>query len=260
MKNVEIENGRLQQLLLQAQKMETVGTLAGGLAHDLSNLLTIIISTTQLALLDIDRSNPAHEKFSVIYEAGRSAADLTQQLLAFSRKEVIEPQVLNLNSILKKMHKMLSRVMRENVDLQTLYLPGLHNVKVNPAQLQQIIINLAANARDAMPDGGTLILETANVFLDEAYCQHHPYSNPGAHVMLCISDNGLGMGREIIEHIFEPFFTTKTKGKGTGLGLATVYSAVKQNGGTININSEVGKGTSFKIYFPSVSETPSTVS
>lgn len=260
MKDVEKENGRLQQLMLQVQKMETVGTLAGGLAHDFNNLLTVIVGTAQLALLDLDRCNPAHAEFSVIYDAAQSAAYLTRQLLAFSRKQVIEPQVLNLNCILKKMYKMLSRVIRENIALQTILQPGLHNVKVDPAQLQQIIINLAANARDAMPDGGTLIIETANVFLDEAYCRCHSHSSPGEHVMLGISDNGSGISREIIEHIFEPFFTSKTKGKGTGLGLATVYSAVKKNKGTINIYSEVGKGTSLKIYFPTVSETLSVVS
>lgn len=260
MKDVEKENVRLQQLMLQVQKMETVGTLAGGLAHDFNNLLTVIVGTAQLALLDLDRSNPAHAEFSVIYDAAQSAADLTRQLLAFSRKQVIEPQVINLNCILKKMLKMLSRVIRENIALQTILQPGLHNIKVDPAQLQQIIINLAANARDAMPDGGTLIIETANIVLDEAYCRRHSHSSPGEHVMLGISDNGSGISREIIEHIFEPFFTSKTKGKGTGLGLATVYSAVKKNRGTINIYSEVGKGTSLKIYFPTVSETPSVVS
>lgn len=257
MKDVEKTNERLQQLMLQVQKMETIGTLAGGVAHDFNNLLTVIIGTTQRALLNLDRSNPARAELSVIYDAARSAADLTRQLLAFSRKQIIEPQVLNLNSILKEKNKMLSRVIQENISFKTILQPGLNHVKVDPAQFQQIIINLAINARDAMPDGGTLILETANVYLDEAYCQRHPHSNPGAHVMLCISDTGPGMSKEIIDHIFEPFFTTKTKGQGTGLGLATVYEAVKQNGGTINIYSEVGKGTSFKIYFTSVSETPS---
>ncbi len=248
------EKQKLQELLLQAQKMESIGTLAGGIAHDFNNLLTAIIGTAELAMLELDRSDPLHEQLAVIYEAAQSAAELTRQLLAFSRKQVIDPQVINLNDVLEKMHKMLNRVIRENITLQTILQPGVCNVKVDPAQMQQIIINLATNARDAMGDGGTLMLETANVVLDEAYCRSHASTNPGEYVMLCISDTGSGIGKEIIDHIFEPFFTTKALGQGTGLGLATVYGAVRQNGGTINIYSEIGKGTSFKIYFPCVSE------
>lgn len=255
-KMYEEEKEKLRGMLLQAQKMESIGTLAGGVAHDFNNLLTAILGTTELAMMDLDSSDPLYTQFSIIDEAARSAAELTRQLLAFSRKQVIDPQILDLNSTIKKMRKMLGRLIRENITFRTVTQPGLHAIKMDPAQIQQVIINLATNARDAMPDGGILTIETANIVLDDDYCRKHSYANTGEHVMLSVTDTGSGIKKEVLSNIFEPFFTTKGLGYGTGLGLATVYGAVKQNGGIIDVYSEVGTGTCFKIFFPQVPIAP----
>jgi len=255
-KNQEKEKAKLQDLLLQAQKMESIGTLAGGVAHDFNNLLTAILGTTELAMMDLDSSDPMYEQFSIINQAARNAAELTQQLLAFSRKQVINPKVVALNRIIEKMHGMLARLICENIFLRTITQPDLPHIKIDPAQIQQIIINLATNARDAMPGGGTLTIETANIVLDDVYCNRHSYPNRGEHVMLCVTDTGSGIEKEVLGNIFDPFFTTKGLGHGTGLGLATVYGAVKQNGGTIDVYSEPGKGTCFKLFFPCVPDAP----
>jgi signal transduction histidine kinase len=253
----EEEKEKLRELLLQAQKMESIGTLAGGVAHDFNNLLTAILGTTELAMMTLDSENPLFPRFSVIQEAAQNAAELTRQLLAFSRKQVITPQVLNLNGTVNSMRKMLGRLIPENITLRTVTQPELHPVKVDPTQIQQLIINLATNARDAMPDGGILTIETTNVFLDDLYCRQHSIPDAGAYVALSITDTGSGIDEETQAHIFEPFFTTKGLGHGTGLGLATVYGAVKQNGGAIDVYSKLGTGTCFKMFFPMHPEAPS---
>jgi len=256
----EEEKEKFQQLLLQAQKMESIGTLAGGVAHDFNNLLTAILGTTELAMMDLDSSDPLYAQLSVIEKAARDAAELTRQLLAFSRKQVIDPQILNLNTTIEKMHKMLGRLVPESITLRIVAQPGLHHIKVDPAQIQQIIINLVTNAREAMPDGGILTIETANIILGNEYCRKHSYASAGEHAMLSITDTGSGISKDVLANIYEPFFTTKGFGKGAGLGLATVYGAVKQNGGVIDVFSEVGTGTCFKIFFPHVPAAPSTAS
>ncbi len=250
----EQEQRKLQDKLQQAMKMEAVGRLAGGVAHDFNNLLTGISGNLQLALLDLKKNDPLTETLEEIRKAADSATMLTSQLLAFSRKQIIEPKMLNLNELIEAMHKMLVRLIGEDVELQTLADKDLGVVKIDQGQFEQILVNLAVNARDAMPDGGKLIIETANVELSEEYCRLRSYSKPGAYVMLAVSDTGAGMSEEVKAHLFEPFFTTKEKGKGTGLGLATIYGAVKQAGGNIEVYSEEGKGTTFKVYLPRVEE------
>ena len=246
------ERKRLEEQFLQAQKMESIGRLAGGVAHDFNNLLTAILGNTELALLEKDVGPRASMRLQAVQQAAASAADLTKQLLAFSRKQIIEPTVIDLNELIWNMGKMLARVIGEDVTLRSTSQPGLHPIRVDAGQIRQIIMNLAVNARDAMPDGGLLTIETADVVLDDEYCRRHGYGMPGPHVMLAVSDTGTGMSAEVKEHLFEPFYTTKAQGKGTGLGLATVYGAVKQNNGYIDVYSEPGQGTCFKIYFPAV--------
>jgi PAS domain S-box-containing protein len=253
-KRGEVEKARLEAQLQQAQKMESVGRLAGGVAHDFNNLLTVITGYSELLLQKIGKESPMHGEVEEIKRAGERASSLTQQLLAFSRKQIIEPKVILLDSMVAETHKMLARLIGENIDLQTITGKSPGTVKVDPGQFQQILMNLAVNARDAMPDGGKIVIETANVDLDEGYCALHPYVKPGRFVMLAVSDTGKGMSEEVKTHIFEPFFTTKEMGSGTGLGLATTYGAVHQAGGSIEVYSEVGIGTTFKIYLPRVEE------
>jgi two-component system cell cycle sensor histidine kinase/response regulator CckA len=252
-KHAEDEKEKLQAQLQQSQKMEAVGRLAGGVAHDFNNLLTVITGYSELLLQKIGNESPMHKEVEEIKRAGERAALLTQQLLAFSRKQIIEPKVLDLNFLTSDLGKMLIRLIGENIDLKIVHGKNLGPVKVDPGQFDQVLINLAVNARDAMPDGGTLLIETANVELDEEYCAQRRYQIlPGQYVRLAVSDTGHGMAEETRQQIFEPFFTTKEKGKGTGLGLSMVYGAVKQSGGSIEVYSEVGKGTTFKIYLPRV--------
>ena len=229
--------------------------MAGGVAHDFNNLLTVITGYSELLLQKVGKSSPLYGEVEEIRRAGDRAASLTQQLLAFSRKQIIEPKVLDLNFLTSDLGKMLIRLIGENIDLKIVHGKNLGLVKVDPAQFDQVLINLAVNARDAMPDGGTLLFETANVELDEGYCAQRPYQiYPGRFVRLSVSDTGHGMTEETSKQIFEPFFTTKAKGTGTGLGLSMIYGAVKQSGGSIEVYSEVGIGTTFKIYLPRVEE------
>ena len=253
-KKAEKERANLEEQLRQSQKMEAIGHLAGGIAHDFNNLLTIIKGYSQLSLLELKEGDPLKENTEEIQKAADRAANLTRQLLAFSRRQVLEMKVLDLNTLLGDLEKMLRRTISEDIELVTLMADNLERVKVDPGQIEQAVMNLAVNARDVMPNGGKLTIETANVELDEAYARQHTSVVPGRYVMLSVSDTGAGMTPEIKEKIFEPFFTTKEKGKGTGLGLSTVYGIVKQSGGNIWVYSEPGQGTAFKIYFPRMDE------
>ena len=248
------ERKQLEQQFRQAQKMEAVGRLSGGIAHDFNNLLTVINGYSEIILDSMKPDDLNRNRVGEIKKSGARAASLTRQLLAFSRQQVMEPQVLDLNSVIANMDKMLRRLIGEDIDLVTVAGKDLGRVKADPGQIEQIILNLAVNARDAMSEGGKLTIETQNAELDESYARDHVAVKPGPHVMLAISDTGAGMNPETQKHIFEPFFTTKGKGKGTGLGLSTVYGIVKQSGGNIWVYTEPGKGTTFKIYLPRIDE------
>ncbi len=248
------ERRRLEQQFLQAQKMEAVGKLAGGVAHDFNNLLTVILGYSDILAAKLRSKSLLFGELDEIRSAGERAASLTRQLLAFSRQQVLERKVLDVNDLISGIEKMLRRLIGEDVALVTVLSPALRHVFGDAGQLGQVIMNLAVNARDAMPRGGRLTIETANVELDEAYAHEHVTVRPGSYVMIAISDDGGGMTAETLAHMFEPFFTTKGLGKGTGLGLATVYGIVKQSGGYIWVYSEVGKGTTFKVYLPPAGE------
>jgi two-component system, cell cycle sensor histidine kinase and response regulator CckA len=251
-KHAEEERNKLQEQLQQAMKMEAVGRLAGGVAHDFNNLLTVITGYVELARMKLTPPDPLLKSLDGIQKASESAAALTKQLLAFSRRQIIEPKVLNLNDLVGGLVKMLTRLIGEDITLQTTLDDQLDSVKVDPGQFEQVLVNLSVNARDAMPNGGQLVIETANCELDEDYCARHPEARPGRFVLFAVSDTGHGMSDEVKRHLFEPFFTTKAKGQGTGLGLATIFGTVKQAGGAIEVYSEVGRGTTFKIYLPRV--------
>ena len=244
------ERAKLEEQFHQAQRLESVGRLAGGVAHDFNNLLTVINGYAEMLLSEKGASGATSAALNEILKAGESAAALTQQLLAFSRRQVIKPAIIDINTIVRDTESLLRRLIGEDIELVTRLATHLGAVRSDPGQIQQMIVNLAVNSRDAMPNGGSLYLETSNVNLDEGYRKEHPEVQPGPHVMLAISDTGCGMSPEIRARIFEPFFTTKDPGRGTGLGLATVYGMVKQAGGWIWVYSEPGRGTTFKIYLP----------
>lgn len=252
-KNAALERERLEGQLRQAQKMEAIGRLAGGIAHDFNNLLTAIIGNADLAMETLDEKEPVYENIEDISLTAQRAAGLTRQLLAFSKKQIIAPTTLNLNDIIHAVERMLRRIIGEDIEMKLLPGEDLWNIKADPSQLEQLIFNLVVNSRDAMPEGGELIIETGNRELDEKFISDNPGSSPGPHVVLSVRDTGIGMEEEIEEKVFEPFFTTKGE-LGTGLGLSIVYGIVQQNGGFIKISSEPGEGTVFSLYFPAVKE------
>jgi two-component system cell cycle sensor histidine kinase/response regulator CckA len=243
---------RLEAQLRQAQRMEAVGRLAGGVAHDFNNLLTVISGYTEMLLDDLPSGDRLRDPVLMMRQAGEQAAALTSQLLAFSRRQVIEPQVLELNSVVSNLTKMLRRLIGEDIELSVALAADLDRVRIDPRQVEQILMNLSVNARDAMPHGGRVTIETANATVDEHFAQFTPGLTPGRYVLLAVTDSGLGMDENTRSRIFEPFFTTKDPGKGTGLGLAMVYSIVQQAKGHIEVYSELGHGTVFKLYLPSV--------
>ncbi len=248
------EKWLLERQLRMAQKMEAVGRLSGGIAHDFNNLLGVIIGYSQVLKRTLPPGTPFLEHAEEIEKAGQRAASLTRQLLAFSRQQVLAPAVLNINSLISEMEKMLPRLIGEDIEIVIALDPAIGRVKADHGQLEQVVMNLAVNARDAMPDGGKVVITTSNVVLDDAWTRSHPGSKAGDFVMLSVADTGTGIDSETLAHIFEPFFTTKERGKGTGLGLATVYGVVKQSGGYVWVESALGKGTAFEIYLPRIEE------
>ncbi len=249
-RRAEEEREKLQAQLSQAQKMESVGRLAGGVAHDFNNMLGAILGYTELGMLGVSPTDPTYGTLKDIQKAAQRSADLTRQLLAFARKQTVAPKVLDLNDTLEGMLNMLRRLIGENIDLEWLPSKDLGRVRIDPSQIEQLLANLCVNARDAIPNTGKITVETGAVTFDETDCAGHVGMVPGKYVLLAVSDNGRGMDAETLSHLFEPFFTTKEVGKGTGLGLATVYGMVKQNNGFIDVHSEPGRGTTFKIYLP----------
>jgi two-component system sensor histidine kinase EvgS len=249
-KQAEAERERLQAQLLQAQKLEAVGRLAGGVAHDFNNMLGVILGYAEMALQKTDPAQEIHAELREIMRAARRSSEITRQLLAFARRQAVAPRVIDLNAAVEGLLRMLRRLIGEDIDLSWRPGPGLWPVMLDPSQLDQVLANLCVNARDAIETVGKITIETGNVDFDHAFCRDHPDFVPGQYVLMAVSDNGCGMEDAVRSHVFEPFFTTKAEGRGTGLGLATVYGIVKQNRGFINLYSEPGKGTSFKIYLP----------
>ncbi len=243
-----------EEQLRQAQKMEAVGRLSGGIAHDFNNLLGVIIGYSESMELRLSADDPLHKSAEEIRKAGERAAALTRQLLAFSRQQVLQPKVLDLNAVVTDMGKMLRRLIGVDIELSTRLAPRLGCVKADQSQLEQVIVNLVVNARDAMPQGGKLFVETSNIYVDENLARSLPFLHAGPHILLAVTDTGSGMDEKTQRHIFEPFFTTKDPGKGTGLGLATVYGVVKQSGGVVGVDTQKGRGSTFKIFLPQAEE------
>jgi PAS domain S-box-containing protein len=250
---------RSEQQLRQAQKMEAVGQLAGGMAHDFNNLLGVILGYCELLEDQPELADPARKMVVQIHNAGTSAKDLTRHLLAFSRRQVLQPVFLDLNATVNRIDTMLDRMIGDDVELVSVLGPDLGTIKADSTQIEQVLMNMVVNARDAMPHGGKITIRTANAEIDDAYVRQHPYAKPGPYVMLTVSDTGVGMDKDTQSHIFEPFFSTKEAGKGTGLGLSTVFGIVKQSAGAVNVYSEPGHGTIFKIYFPRCFEAPAVI-
>lgn len=253
-KRSEAENRRLQDQLHQASKMEAIGRLAGGVAHDFSNLLTSITCNVSMALMDLTPEHPLAAMLREVKQAADSAADLTRHLLAFSRKQVLEPKVVRLDSLVLQLQKMLSRLIGEDIALETRHTGELYSIKADPRQIEQILVNLIVNARDAMPGGGRILVETSNVELTDDQGREHADVGPGSYVVLQVTDTGQGMNEEVKRHLFEPFFTTKPRGRGTGFGLATIYGIVRQGGGAIEVDSVEGRGTVVRILWPRTHE------
>ena len=253
------ERRRLENQLRVSQKLEAVGQLAGGIAHDFNNLLVVINSYTDMAIETLREGDPMRADLQQVAEAGARAAGLTRQLLAFGRRQFLQPKVLSLNTVVSGIEQMLRRLIGEDIELRIKLSPDAGNVRADPAQVEQVLMNLVLNARDAMPQGGRLVVETADVELDELYAKTHADVKPGSFVLLAVSDTGSGMDQKILGRIFEPFFTTKGPGKGTGRGLATVYGIVKQSGGYINVKSEVGRGSTFQVYLPRDASKPTVL-
>jgi signal transduction histidine kinase/ActR/RegA family two-component response regulator len=249
-KQAERAEETMRQQLMQAQKMEAVGRLAGGVAHDFNNILTAVIGYCDFALDQLREEDPLYRDIGEVKKAGVRASGLTRQLLAFSRKQVLEPRPVDLNEVATGLEKMLRRLIGEDIDLKLALAPALGTVMADPGQVEQVLLNLVVNARDAMPKGGKVTIETENALLDEAYADAHPDVRPGPYAAIAVSDTGCGMAREVLAHLFEPFFTTKETGKGTGLGLSTAYGIVKQSGGHISVYSEPGKGSTFRVFLP----------
>ncbi len=244
----------LEEQLRQAQKMESIGRLAGGIAHDFNNILTTILGYSELVLMEMADNAPFREEIEIIRSAGEKAAGLTRQLLAFSRKQVMDKRPVAINKIIQDISKLLSKLIGEDIIITTIIEAARSVVVADQGQIEQVLMNLVVNARDAMPCGGRLIIETQNVIFDQAYAKEHPEVKAGDYIMMAVTDFGEGMNSDVIEYIFDPFFTTKEQGKGTGLGLSTVYGIIKQHNGHIYAYSEIGKGTTFKIYFPASSQ------
>ncbi len=252
----EEEKEKLQAQLLQSQKMEAIGTLAGGVAHDFNNLLTAIQGYTDMAIMKIDEVDPLYRDLKIVRESSVRAANLTRQLLLFSRRQPMEFTPLDINKSVEDLLKMLDRLIGENIVINTELEPDLWTVSADAGNLEQVIMNLSVNARDAMPEGGKVTIKTKNVYIDEDYCETYSYAHPGKFVCLSVEDTGVGMDKEIIKNIFEPFFSTKEMGRGSGLGLSVVYGIVKEHKGWINVYSESEQGSSFKVYLPAVSAKP----
>jgi signal transduction histidine kinase len=249
-KRVERERELMESQLRQAQKLEAVGVLAGGVAHEFNNMLTVIQGNAELAQMALEPSHPLQGELTAILQAARRSADLTQQLLAFGRRQMLRPRMLDVNEVIRKLVRMLQRIIGEHITLRLDLAVRLDTMWADVGALQQVLMNLVLNARDAMPDGGDLCLETAEISVDSAYCQSRPEAEPGKYVRVAVVDTGVGMDEATKEHLFEPFFTTKGVGEGSGLGLSVVYGLVREHGGWIEVESEVGKGTRFEVYLP----------